>query len=81
MLVVLLTFSWLLWWRPRELAGALLELLDEAALTRGMGGFPSKGAMELACLIKHCIEGKSVLFAPLTTAGSLRVCLANRHPL
>jgi hypothetical protein len=38
--------------------GALLELLDEAALTHGVGGFPARGAMELAtdkALHRGCI--------------------------
>jgi hypothetical protein len=81
MLVVLLTFSRLLWWRPTELAGALLELLDEAALMRGVGGFPAGGAMELPRLIKRCIEGVSVLFAPLTAAGSSQTYLVSCHSL
>jgi hypothetical protein len=67
-LVVLLIFSWLLWWRPRELAGALLELLDEAALMHGVGGLAIGGAMVLAWLIKRYIEGESVLSAHLTAA-------------
>jgi hypothetical protein len=72
MLMVLLPHSRLLWWQARELACLLLELLDEAELTHGVGGFPAGGAMELAWLIKHCIKGVSVLSAPLTDAGSLK---------
>jgi hypothetical protein len=34
---VLLTFSRLFWRWPRQLAGTLLKLPDEAALTRGVG--------------------------------------------
>jgi hypothetical protein len=79
--VVLLTFSRLLWWQPRKLVGALLELLDEAALTHGVGGFPARGAMELARLIKRCIKGVFVLSMPLTAAGSPQTSLVSRHSL
>jgi hypothetical protein len=47
----------------------LLYLLDEAALTRGVGRFPAGGAVEFARLVERCTEGVSVLFAPLTAAG------------
>jgi hypothetical protein len=80
-LVVLLTFSRLHWQRAGELMSALLLLLDEAALPRGVGRFPAEGAVEFARLVEHCIEGVSVLFAPLTAAGSPRASLVNRHPL
>jgi hypothetical protein len=78
-LVVLLAFSRLLWRRTRELAGALLELLNEAALVRGVSGFPAGGALEPTRLIKHCIEGVFVLSTPLTATGSPRASLVSRH--
>jgi hypothetical protein len=79
--VVLLTLSRLLWRQPRYLVGTLLNLLDEAALARGVGGSPVRGAVELARLVQRCLEGVLVLFAPLTTAGSPRASLANSHSL
>jgi hypothetical protein len=59
--------------------GALLELLDEAALARAVSGFPAMGALEPTQLIKRCIEGVFVLSAPLTAAGSPRASLVSRH--
>jgi hypothetical protein len=43
-LMVLLTSSWLRLWDSRELLNSLLQLLDEAALARGVGRFPTGGA-------------------------------------
>jgi hypothetical protein len=81
MLVVLLTFSQLPWRRARELAGALLELLDEAALARGVGGLPAGGAVEPSRLVKLCIEGVFDPFTPLTAAGCPRASLVSNYSL
>jgi hypothetical protein len=81
MLVVLLAFSRLRLRCTRELLSVLLYLFDKAALTRGVGRFPAGGAVEFARLVKRCIEGVFVLFAPLTAAASPRDSLVNRHPL
>jgi hypothetical protein len=37
--------------------------------------------MELARLVKRCIEGILILFAPLTIAGSPRASLISCRPL
>jgi hypothetical protein len=66
MLLVLLTFSRLRLRDSRELLSALLQLSHEAALTRGVGRFPARGAVELAWLVKCSIEGVLALLAPLT---------------
>jgi hypothetical protein len=68
MLLVLLTFSRLRLQASRELPGALLQLSHEAALTRGVGRFPARGAVELAWLVKCSIEGVLALLVPLTAA-------------
>jgi hypothetical protein len=68
-------------WHTREFLSVLLQLFDEAALTRGVGHFPTGGAVEFARLVERCIKGVFVLFVPLTTAGSPRASLVNRHPL
>jgi hypothetical protein len=80
-LMVLLTFSRLPWRRARELAGALLELLDEAALARGVGGLPAGGAVEPSRLVKLCIEGVFDPFTPLTAAGCPRASLVSNYSL
>jgi hypothetical protein len=77
-LMVLLTSSWLRLWDSRELLSSLLQLLDEAALARGVGRFPAGGAVELAQLVECCIEGVLALLAPLTTTGSPRASLVSR---
>jgi hypothetical protein len=53
----------------------------EAALTRGVGRFPAGGAVELAGLVKHIIEGIFALLAPLTAAHSPRASLVGSRPL
>jgi hypothetical protein len=70
MLLVLLTFSRLRLQVSRVLPSALLQLSHEAALTRGVGRFPARGAVELAWLVKCSIEGVLALLAPLTAARS-----------
>jgi hypothetical protein len=72
MLLVLLTFSRLRLRDSRELLSAVLQLSHEAALTRGVGRFPARGAVEFAWLVKCSIEGVLALLAPLTAASSPR---------
>jgi hypothetical protein len=80
-LLVLLTFSRLHLRSPRELLSGLLQLSHETALTRGVGRFPARGAVEFARLVKRSIEGALALLAPLTAAGSPRASLVRRHSL
>jgi hypothetical protein len=80
-LMVLLSSSRLRLWDSRELLSSLLQLLDEAALARGVGRFPAGGAVELARLVERCIEGVLALLAPLTTAGYPRASLVSRCSL
>jgi hypothetical protein len=68
MLLVLLTFSRLRLQVSRVLPSALLQLSHEAALTRGVGRFPARDAVELAWLVKCSIEGVLALLVPLTAA-------------
>jgi hypothetical protein len=75
MLLVLLTSSRLRLQASRELPSALLQLSHEAALTRGVGRFPTGGAVELAGLVKCSIKGVLALLAPLTAARSPRASL------
>jgi hypothetical protein len=81
MLLVLLTFSRLRLRDSRELPSALLQLSHEAALTRGVGRFPARGAVELAWLVKCIIEGVLALLAPLTAAHSPRASLVGSRSL
>jgi hypothetical protein len=81
MLLVLLTFSRLRLRVSRELPSTLLQLSHEAALTRGVGRFPTRGAVELAWLVKCSIEGVLALLAPLTTARSPRASLVGSRLL
>jgi hypothetical protein len=80
-LMVLLTSSRLCLWSSRELLSALLQLSPEPALTRGVGRFPTRGAVEFARLVKRSIEGVLALLAPLTAAGSPRASLVRRCSL
>jgi hypothetical protein len=57
MLMVLLTSSRLRLRSSKELLSALLQLSHEPALTRGVGRFPARGAVEFARLVKRSIEG------------------------
>jgi hypothetical protein len=75
MLLVLLTFSRLCLRDSRELLSTLLQLSHKAALKRGVGRFPARGAVELAWLVKCSIEGVLSLLAPLTAARSPRASL------
>jgi hypothetical protein len=81
MLLVLLTFGRLRLQTSRELPSALLQLSHEMALTRGVGRFPARGAVELAGLVKCSIEGVLALLAPLTAARSPRASLVGSHSL
>jgi hypothetical protein len=81
MLMVLLTSSRLRLRSSRELLSAMLQLSPEMALTRGVGRFPARGAVEFARLVKRSIEGVLALLAPLTIAGSPRASLVNRRSL
>jgi hypothetical protein len=81
MLLVLLTSSRLRLQSSRKLLSALLQLSHEPALTRGVGHFPARGAMEFARLVKHSIKRVLALFAPLTAAGSPRASLVRRRSL
>jgi hypothetical protein len=56
-LMVLLTSSWVRLQSSKELLSALLQLYHEPALTRGVGRFPARGAVEFARLVKRSIEG------------------------
>jgi hypothetical protein len=80
-LMVLLTSSRLRVQGSRELLSVLLYLSHEMALTRGVGRFPARGAVEFAWLVKRSIEGVLALLAPLTTAGSPRASLVSRSSL
>jgi hypothetical protein len=79
--MVLLSSSRLRLRGSRELLSALLQLSHEAALTRGVGRFPARGAVEFAWLVKRTIEGVFALLAPLTAANSPRASLVNRRLL
>jgi hypothetical protein len=81
MLLVLLTFSRLCLQVSRELPSALLQLSHEAALTRGVGRFPARGAVKLAWLVKCSIKGVLALLAPLTAAHSPRASLVGSRSL
>jgi hypothetical protein len=69
-LLVLLTSSQLRLRSSREPLSALLQLSHETALTRGVGHFPARGAVEFAWLVKCGIEGVLALLAPLTASSS-----------
>jgi hypothetical protein len=81
MLLVLLTFSRLRLQASRELSSTLLQLSHEVALTRGVGRFPARGAVELAWLVKRSIKGVLALLAPLTAARSPRASLVGSRSL
>jgi hypothetical protein len=51
------------------------------ALTRGVGRFPTRGAVEFARLVKRNIKSAFALLAPLTAAGSPWASLVNRRSL
>jgi hypothetical protein len=53
----------------------MLVILDETALTRGVGRQPARGAVELARLVQHHLEGVLVTLGPLTAARSPRASL------
>jgi hypothetical protein len=80
-LLVLLTSSRLRLRCSRELPSVLLQLSHEPALTHGVGRFPARGVVELAWLVKCCIEGVLALFVPLTAAGSPRASLVRSRSL
>jgi hypothetical protein len=80
-LMVLLTSSRLRLRSSRELLSALLQLSHEPALTRGVGRFPARGAVDFARLVKRSIEGVLALQMPLTTAGSARTSLVKCRSL
>jgi hypothetical protein len=80
-MMVLLTSSRLRLRGSRELLSVLLQLSHEMALTRGVGRFPTEGAVEFARLVKRCIEGVFGLLAPLIAAGSPRASLVSRRSL
>jgi hypothetical protein len=80
-LLVLLTFSRLRLQVSRELPSTLLQLSHEATLTRGVGHFPARGAVELTWLVKCSIEGVLSLLAPLTAARSPRASLVGSRSL
>jgi hypothetical protein len=80
-LMVLLTFCRLRLRGSRELLSALLYLLDEAALARGVGRLPAEGAVEFAWPVERCIKAVLALLAPLATAGSPRASLVSRRSL
>jgi hypothetical protein len=79
--VVLLTSSRLRLRGYKELLSALLYLLDEVALTRGVGRFLVGGAVGFAWLVERCIKGVFALLAPMTVAGSPRASLVSRRSL
>jgi hypothetical protein len=81
MLLVLLTFIWLRLQASRELPSALPQLSHEAALTRGVGPFPTGGAVELAWLVMCSIKGVLALLAPLIVAYSPQASLVSSHLL
>jgi hypothetical protein len=81
MLLVLLASSRLRLQDSRELLSALLQLSHEAALMRGVGCFPARGAVEFAWLVKCSIEGVLALLAPLTAANSPRASLVGSRSL
>jgi hypothetical protein len=80
-LLVLLTSSRLRLQSSRELLGALLQLSHETTLTRYVGRFPARGAVEFARLVKCNIEGVLALLAPLTAASSPRASLVSGRSL
>jgi hypothetical protein len=80
-LLVLLTSSRLCLRDSRELLSALLQLSHEAALTRGVGRFPARGAVEFAWLVKCSIECVLALLAPLIAASSPRASLVSSRSL
>jgi hypothetical protein len=80
-LMILLIFSRLLLRSFRELQSALLKLSHETALTRGVGRFPARSAVEFARLVKRSIEGVFALLAPLTAASSPRASLVRSRSL
>jgi hypothetical protein len=80
-LLVLLTSSRLRLRDSRELLSALLQLFHEAALKRGVGRFPARGAVEFAWLVKCSIEGVLALLAPLTAASCPRASLVGSRSL
>jgi hypothetical protein len=80
-LLALLTSSRLRLRRSRELLRELLHLSHEPALTRGVGRFPARGAVEFARLVKCGVQGVFALLAPLTTVGSPRASLVSRCSL
>jgi hypothetical protein len=80
-LLVLLTSSRLCLRDSRELLSVLLQLSHEAALTRGVGRFPARGAVEFAWLVNCSIEGVLALLVPLTAASSPRASLVGSHSL
>jgi hypothetical protein len=80
-LMVFLTSSRLRLRGSRELLSALLQLSHETALTREVGRFPARGAVEFARLVKRSIEGVLALLAPLTIAISPRASLVRRRSL
>jgi hypothetical protein len=81
MLSVHLTFSRLCLQTSRELPSTLLQLSHETTLTRGVGRFPARGAVELAGLVKCRIEGVLALLAPLTAARGPRASLVGSRSL
>jgi hypothetical protein len=81
MLLVLLTSNRLRLRDSRELLSALLHLSHEAALTRGVGRFPARGAVEFAWMVNCSIEGVLALLAPLTAASSPRASLVGSRSL
>jgi hypothetical protein len=80
-LMVLLTSSRLRLRSSRELLSALHQLSHETVLTRGVGRFPARGAVEFARLVKRNIEGVLALLAPLTAVGSPRASLVSCRSL
>jgi hypothetical protein len=81
MIMFLLTSSRLCLWSSRELLSALLQLSHEPALTREVGRFPARGAVEFARLVKRSIEGVLALLAPLTVVDSPWASLVRRRSL
>jgi hypothetical protein len=61
--------------------GALFKIPDETALTCGVGRQPARGAVELARLVQHCLEGVLVTLVPLTAAHCPRASLVSGHSL
>jgi hypothetical protein len=77
--LVSLAFTHLLWRRPKQLAGALFKILDEIALTHGVGRQPARGAVELAWPVQHHLEGVFLTLAPLTAARSPQASLVSNR--